>query len=58
MKHGKKPTVRQSIFMQQNGFNPYDWFVVKDTSTEMWMVARNEKCRVVTLFKTGKEAAL
>ena len=41
MKHGKKPTVRQSLFIQDSGFNPREWLVVKDTSKEMWIVQKS-----------------
>jgi hypothetical protein len=55
MKHGKKPNVRQSIFLQENGYNPHEWFVVKDTPTELWIVARNADQSVITLFKDGSK---
>ena len=40
MKHGRKPTVRQSIFIEEHGLNPMDWLVVKDNATEMLLVHR------------------
>ena len=41
MKHGKKPTVRQAIFIEKNiCLNPKEWLVVKDTSTGMLIVSR------------------
>lgn len=40
MKHGKKPSVRQCRLMQKWKLNPADWFVVKDTPTEMVIVHR------------------
>ena len=51
MKHAKKASVRQSKFIQQNGFDPGDWMVVKDTSTEMWIVARKSESLVVKIPK-------
>jgi hypothetical protein len=51
MKHGKKPNVRQSIFIEEKGFNPYEYWVIKDTPTEMWIVARNADHFVITLYK-------
>ena len=41
MKHGKRPTVAQSKLMQRRHLNPADWFVVKDTPTEMHIVHRH-----------------
>lgn len=55
MKHGKKPNVRQSIFLEKNGYNPFEWLVVKDTATEMWIVARNVDQYVITLLKDGSK---
>jgi hypothetical protein len=40
MKHGKKPNVRQSIFLRDNGWNPNEWLVVKDTTEEMQIISR------------------
>ena len=58
MKHGKKPTHRQGLLMEENGFNPREYFVVKDTSTETWIVAREGDQSVITLFKEKKETPL
>ena len=41
MKHGKRPTVAQSKLIQRRHMNPEDWFVVKDTPTEMHLVHRH-----------------
>lgn len=41
MKNGKRPTKNQSIFIEEHGLNPFDWFVVKDNSTEMLLVHRH-----------------
>ncbi len=41
MKHGKKPNVRQSVFIEEHGLNPMDWFVVKDNAFEMLLVHRH-----------------
>ncbi len=30
MKHGKKPTKRQKLFLKENKFNPKNWLIVKD----------------------------
>ncbi len=52
MKKGKKPSVRQSIFIQENScLNPQEWFVAKDTPTEMLLVSRNDGQATVKLFK-------
>jgi hypothetical protein len=51
MKHPKKPTVRQSKFIKECGFDPHEWMVVKDTSTEMWITQRSGGKLVITLYK-------
>lgn len=38
MKNGKKATREQRKLMEQWGFDAHDWFVTKDTSTEMHIV--------------------
>lgn len=40
MKHGKKPTYEQRKLIEQWKLDPHDWFVVKDTPTEMLLVHR------------------
>jgi hypothetical protein len=40
LKHGKKPTVKQSILIQKWHLSPADWLVVKDTPEEMVLVHR------------------
>ena len=51
MKHPKKPTVRQSLFIEENGFDFREWMVVKDTSTEMWIVRKDDHSFALTLKK-------
>ena len=51
MKHPKKPTVRQSVFIEENGFDFREWMVVKDTSSEMWIVRKDDPKFVLTLKK-------
>lgn len=41
MKAGKKPTVAQCKFIQKMGLNAENWFVSKDTPTEMLLVHRH-----------------
>lgn len=41
MKNGKKPNLRQKKLMTQWHLNYENWFVVKDTPTEMEIVHRN-----------------
>ena len=53
MKHGTKPTVRQSVFLEENGYAPDKWFVVKDTPTELWIVARDGEQSLVKINKIG-----
>lgn len=55
MKHGQKPSVRQSIFIEEKGFNPYEYWVIKDTPTELWIVSRGEGQSVITLQKGAKK---
>ena len=40
MKHGKRPTKNQSIFIKDHGLNPEDWLVVKDRPEQMELVHR------------------
>lgn len=35
MKHGKKPTVAQSKFLEQNGLNAKEWLIVKNLKDKM-----------------------
>lgn len=41
MKHGKKPTRVQKQLISAKGLNPGNWFVTKDTSTEVHIIHRN-----------------
>lgn len=48
MKHGKRPTVKQKMFMTKWHLNYENWLVVKDTPTEMEIVHRiSGKIRVI-----------
>lgn len=40
MKNGKRPTKSQKILIQSLGFQPDDWLISKNTSTEMVIVHR------------------
>lgn len=51
MKHGKKPTVHQAIFIEENGFNPNGWLVVKNTTKEMHIIQKSGSGLVVILHK-------
>ena len=42
IKHGKRPSKKQSIFIKQNGLNPDDWLITKDTPEQMELV---HKCK-------------
>ena len=35
MKHGKRPTKRQKIYIKDKGLNPDNWLICKDTPEEM-----------------------
>ena len=41
MKNGKKPTREQRKVIERWGFDAHNWFVVKDTTTEMLIVHRH-----------------
>lgn len=41
MKHGCRPTKKQSIFIKKYGLNPENWLVVKDTPDRMELVHRH-----------------
>ena len=40
MKHAKKPTREQRKLMEKWHLDAHDWFVVKDTTTDMHIVHR------------------
>lgn len=40
MKAGKKPNKNQAIFIKENGINPDNWFIYKNTSEAMHLVHR------------------
>ena len=40
MKNGKKPTLAQKKFLQENRLAPEKWLIVKDTPEEMEIVSR------------------
>lgn len=54
MKHGCRPTKKQSIFIKENGLNPENWLVAKDTPTEMVLVHRHFNSQTRTLHKGEK----
>lgn len=48
MKHGKKPTKNQKIFIKSWGLNPENWLVTVDAPDRMELVHRhNDKNRRV-----------
>lgn len=51
MKHGRKPTKKQSIFIKKNGLNPENWLIAKDTPEMMLLVHRNFDNRTKTIHK-------
>ena len=42
MKNGKRPSLAQKKLMKENGLDPKNWLVVKDTTDFMEVVSRNE----------------
>ena len=55
MKHGKRPTVRQCKEIQKAGFDPAEYLVVKDTTAELVIVARNSDDAITTIIHIHKE---
>ena len=51
MKQGRKPTVKQSIFIEENGLDPKEWFVTKDTPTFLQLVSRKDGRATKTIHK-------
>ena len=51
MKNGKKPTVAQRKFIQQNGLDPAVWLIVKDKPEEMMLVHRYSDKTTRTIHK-------
>lgn len=41
MKNGKKPTRQQRKMLEEKGLNTYNWFVIKDTTTDMTVEHRH-----------------
>ena len=41
MKQGKRPTREQKIILKRFGFEPSDWLVCKNTSTELVIACRH-----------------
>ena len=48
---GKKPTVKQSNFIRENGLNPDDWLIAKNTSEQMVLIHRHISKTRKTLYK-------
>lgn len=55
MKHGKKPTKNQKIFIKSWGLIPENWLVVKDTPAQMLLVHRHNDQTTRTIRKDVKE---
>lgn len=55
MKHGKKPTKKQCIFIRGKRLNPDNWFVVKDNHFEMVLVHRHFETKVRTITKAVRD---
>ena len=55
MKHGKKPTKKQCIFIRSKRLNPENWLVVKDTPSEMWLVHRHFDTNTRRIRKAVRE---
>ena len=55
MKNPKKPTYEQRKLIQKWGLDPMNWFVVKDTSTELVLIHRHSNQQMKTINKKGSE---
>lgn len=53
MKHGRRLTRKQKILLTSMDFDPNDWLVVKDTSTEVEFVHRVTK-ELMSFAKAGR----
>jgi hypothetical protein len=51
MKNPKKPTREQRKMIEHYNFDAHDWFVIKDTPTEMQMVHRHSDKTTRTIKK-------
>lgn len=52
MKHGKKPTVRQSEIIKASGLEPDAWLIERETQKEMVIVHRYaDTTRTITKTK-------
>ena len=55
MKHGKKSTRSQRIFIKSKRLNPENWMVVKDTPEEMVLVHKHFDTNVRRIRKAVRE---
>ncbi|NBH97761.1 hypothetical protein D3Z42_04865 [Lachnospiraceae bacterium] len=46
IKNGKKPTLKQKLFMHSQGLRPNNWLVIKDTASMMEVVSRTSLNKV------------
>lgn len=51
MKAKKKPTKKQSIFIEKHGLNPKNWMVERDTPSEMVLVHKHFDNQVRIIHK-------
>ncbi len=54
MKHGKRPSKRQKIFIKSWGLCPENWLVTKDTPERMELVHRHNDKNKRVIYKEGK----
>ena len=47
MKHGKRPKLKQKLFLKANKLNPDNWLVVKDTLQILEIVHRESNNKKV-----------
>lgn len=54
MKHGKRPTREQKIFIRKSGKNPKNWLVIKDCKE--FMIIMHRRTKNVRKLKRGEQA--
>lgn len=55
MKHGKRPSKKQKIFIKSWGLIPENWLVTKDTPDRMELVHRHDDKNRRIIHKDVKE---
>ncbi len=56
MKNGRKPTLAQKKFLQENRLVPENWLVIKDAPEEMVIISRTALQKKTGKTKTIRKA--